>query len=70
MCRWQGYQPWKPQPPIALKVCPGLYKVCFTIYIPVYCLPEEGDLSLKHVGEFIYVDNVILYKSCASVVNR
>jgi hypothetical protein len=31
------------------------------LYIPLYlCLPEDGDLSLKHVGGFMFMYNLIL----------
>jgi len=30
--------------------------------IPLYCrLPEVGDLSLKHITEFIFKDNLYFY---------
>lgn len=24
----------------------------------LYCLPEDGDVSLKHVGEFMHMDDL------------
>ena len=42
--------------------------VVLVLYMFVLCLPENGDLLLKHVGGLMYMDDVwffILYKLCA-----
>jgi hypothetical protein len=31
-----------------------------TLYIPL-CLAEGGDLSLKRVGGFMFMDNILIY---------
>jgi hypothetical protein len=34
----------------------------------VLCLPEDDNLQLEHVGEFIYMDGLWFYVNCVHVL--
>jgi len=39
------------------------------LYVPLYrCLPEDGDLSLQHVGGFMFMDNLYFCNVCMLVL--
>ena len=38
------------------------------LYSFILCLPEDGDLSLKHMGEFIYTEDLWFCIKCVHLL--
>jgi hypothetical protein len=48
---------WEPKPPGTLRVCPGLYRDCFTFFLPLYvsssCNEEQNMETIKALEDML-----------------
>jgi hypothetical protein len=42
--------------------------ILLVVFAFVLCLPEDGDLSPKHVAEFTYMDNLLFHINCVHLL--